>query len=80
MKRLKNFHLSLSWVLVAATPVFLALLYLNSASSYQQFKILALAAVTYLTAASWYHFKDKTLTFEIIIEYILIAALALVII
>lgn len=64
--------------MILAAPIFIGALLLADSSSRIQFKVVVLAALVYLTVASWYHFKDKTLTFEIMIEYILIAALALV--
>lgn len=80
MKRPKKLYPSLPWIFLSAVPVFLILFYLNRASSFTQFKILSLAVVSYLAVATFYHLRDKTLNFEIILEYILISALALVII
>ncbi|KKS64274.1 hypothetical protein A3A14_00785 [Candidatus Daviesbacteria bacterium RIFCSPLOWO2_01_FULL_43_38] len=66
------------WLLFFTAPLLLIALFVFRNSSGIQFKILILAALLYLAATTLHHMKDKTLTFEIIIEYILIAALALV--
>lgn len=44
------------------------------------FKLLAFAALLYLIFALLHHHRDKSLKFEIIIEYVLLAALAFIII
>lgn len=67
------------WLLFFAAPLLTVALFIFRNSSGIQFKILILAALLYLAATTLHHMKDKTLTFEILIEYILIAALALII-
>lgn len=71
--------INLIWVVIISAPVFMAALYLFRLSSKLQFQILVLASLVYLITALLHHYKDKTLTLEIIIEYVLIAALALLI-
>ncbi len=84
--RIFNFKFSifkkvnLMWIFVGATPLFLVVLYYTRYLPQLQLKVLLIASLFYLALAFMYHQKDKTLTFEIIIEYILIAALALVIV
>lgn len=70
---------NLLWIFVATAPLFLFGLFAFPYSLEARFKILLIAALFYLALALMHHQKDKTLTFEIIIEYILIAALALVV-
>lgn len=70
---------NLIWVLTLFIPVFLVALFIFRFSPQTQFQIFVLAALVYLAVALIHHYKDKTLTLEIIIEYILIAALALLI-
>lgn len=79
MKNLGLKRLNFVWLLIFITPLLLTILVAFRNSSGTQFRILILAALLYLTATTFHHMKDKTLTFEILIEYILIAALALVI-
>lgn len=79
MRHLKAKRFNFIWLLIFTTPIFLVALVVSRNSSATQFKILILAALLYITAATLHHLKDKTLTFEILIEYILIAALALII-
>lgn len=44
-----------------------------------QLEIAAIALITYVSFSLIHHFLDKSLTFETTIEYILIAALVLII-
>lgn len=44
-----------------------------------QFLIILLALVSYIIFSLMHHYFDKTLTFEVVIEYILIAGLVLII-
>lgn len=74
------FSVSPVWGLVVATPIFLITLFLFRTSSGWQLRIILLTTAIYLGAALLHHKKDKSLTAEIVIEYILIVVLALVII
>lgn len=67
------------WVFLFSTPFFLVGLWMARYSPSVQIKLLIVAALFYLALALMHHQKDKTLTFEIVIEYILIAALALIV-
>lgn len=71
--------LNLIWILILSTPIFLVALFIFRFSSSIQFQIFVLAALLYLAVAIIHHYRDKTLTLEITIEYVLIAALALLI-
>lgn len=75
-----RFKFNFVWLLIFITPLLLTALFVSRNSSGTQFKIIILAALLYLATTTFHHMKDKTLTFEIMVEYILIAALALVII
>lgn len=70
--------INLNWLFLITTPIFVLSLLVFRSSSQILLQIMAFAAIVYLTIASLHHLKDKTLTLEIIIEYILIAALALI--
>lgn len=76
IKTLKNNPVR-AWIF--ATPLFIFALFFFRSSSFWQFRILMVAAVSYLLAAFLHHKNDKTMTLEIMIEYILIAALVLII-
>ncbi len=65
------------WILIFSTPVFLGLLIIFRFSSERQMQIFIAASIVYVLTAILHHFQDKTLTMEIIIEYMLIAVLAL---
>lgn len=79
MRRFFLKKLNLIWILALSTPAFFVALFIFRFSSTIQFRIFTLAALVYLGVALLHHYKDKTLTLEIIIEYILIAVLALLI-
>lgn len=61
--------------------VFLALLAMVKleGSPWQQLQLLISASLVYLVWALWHHKVEKSLNKEIMIEYVLIAALSLVI-
>lgn len=67
------------WILFALTPIFLGLVFAYRYSPVIEFQILSLAAFCYLITAIFHHIKDKTLRVEVMIEYILIAVLALIV-
>lgn len=71
--------IDLPWLLVLAIPLFTIILWINRLTPDFNFKLVAVAALLYLAVAFIHHRRDKTLTLEIIIEYILIAALVLII-
>lgn len=76
-KFLKKFNFA--WIIIFLTPFFILALYSLKAHPVLQMQILILFALAYLMLAILHHYQTKTLTFEIIIEYILIAALVLII-
>lgn len=70
----------LNILFILTIPVFAAALYWFRFSSSTEFVIFSVASVVYLIMALIHHFRTKTLILEIVIEYILIAILALVVI
>lgn len=78
MNNLRIKNSKILWPLFFITPVLLGITIYSRNYLNLQFKVLIFAALIYLIFTTLYHLKDKTLTFEIIIEYMLIAALALV--
>ena len=79
MKKIKTLNLNLNWVLFLTAPLFIAVLFIFRFSPHIEFCVLIFTALIYLAVAILHHLKDKTLTLEIIIEYVLIATLALII-
>lgn len=77
MRVIKN--LKPIWIFILSTPLFVFSLIAFRYSSKLQFETLSLAVLTYLTAALLHHLKEKTLNSEVVIEYVLLAALALII-
>lgn len=80
MRKRKVISLNLTWALLLSAPVFIYGLFIHRYSPKNVFAILSLAALLYLLVALSHHLKDRTLTLEVWVEYLLIAALALVII
>lgn len=78
-KKLKIPNISLATVVFFTAPVFIFTLFAYRFSPEIQFQIFTLAALVYVIIALVHHHRDKSLTLEITIEYVLIAALALVI-
>lgn len=66
-------------VLIGAALVALVSILRLQGSPSVQFEVLALLVLFYLSWALLYHFLDKSLKLEVMIEYILTALLALVI-
>jgi hypothetical protein len=74
------YKMNLTWLFLISTPVFIFFLYLNRFSPEHIMIILFLATALYLFCVLIHHFRDKTLSLEIMIEYVLIAILALVVV
>ncbi|KKR80446.1 MAG: hypothetical protein UU73_C0001G0216 [Candidatus Daviesbacteria bacterium GW2011_GWA1_41_61] len=79
VNRLKIPEIDLMTVIFFTVPIFIFTLFAYRFSPQIQFQIFTLAAIIYVIVALVHHHKDKSLTLEIIIEYVLIAALALII-
>lgn len=70
---LSNTFLALSLVMIV-----LSFFYRNK--NIYQYEIIFISVLFYLTSSVIHHYFDKSLTFEILLEYILIGALAFLII
>ena len=84
MRKVKILNINLArfnlmWVFIFTIPIFITLFLAYRFSPRYQMAVLVAAAGMYLMIALFHHFREKTLTLEIIIEYVLIAALALII-
>lgn len=79
MIKKSTLRFDLFWVLVIFTPLFMGLILAFKYNPVLEFQALALAAFGYLIFAFLHHYKSKTLRLEVMVEYILIAALALII-
>lgn len=82
IKKIKLYikKLDLLWMFVGSLPFFLIALFWFRFSPKIQFIIFFIATCFYLIIALIHHFRHKTLILEIVIEYILIAILALIIV
>ena len=70
---------TLNYLYLPLALVFLVSLYFFRANAIYQVEVIIGAAITYITVALLHHHFDKSLTLEIIIEYILIAILVVII-
>lgn len=70
----------MSFIFALTIPVFSIALFWFRFSPQIQFIIFSVATIIYLSFALIHHFREKTLILEIVIEYILIAILALVVV
>lgn len=68
------------WGFIVSIPFFLIALFWFRFAPTIQFIIFSIATCFYLIFALIHHFKQKTLILEIVIEYVLIAILALVVV
>lgn len=82
MKKIRLFisKLDLIWTFAGSMPFFIIALFLFRFNPAIQFIIFSVATIFYLIIAIIHHFRQKTLVLEVVIEYILIAVLALIII
>lgn len=71
--------INLTWVLFFSVPLFLIIFLRYRHSPYLIFLLLTLATLIYLLVSLLHHLKDKTIRTEVILEYFLIALLALII-
>lgn len=78
MKVLKK--INLMYIFSLSAPIFAYLIYLNRHSGNRQLNILACFTLLYLILACLHHLKDKSLTLEVFLEYLLIAGLSLVVV
>ncbi len=71
--------ITLSHFYLPLAIIFLGLLYLFRSNSLYQVELIIASSIAYITIALLHHHLDKSLTLEIIIEYILIAILVVII-
>lgn len=65
--------------LVMGAGVLFSFILIKNMSKAITFEMVAIVAILYCLSAFVHHLHDKTLTFEIVVEYILLAGLMLVI-
>ncbi len=69
---------SFNFVYLSLALIFLAVMFYFKDDSKIQIQIVVASAIVYVATALCTHHFDKSLTFEIIVEYILLALLVLV--
>ncbi len=74
-KKIVQYNL-LSYIFLATSVCLIIASFLFKQCSVYQYQIIFLAVVLYLASSLIHHYLDKSLTFEIGLEYILIGALA----
>lgn len=72
--------LNLTAIFFLTIPIFLITLFWLRFSPQKQFITFSIATLVYLIFALIHHFREKTLILEIVVEYILIAILALIVV
>lgn len=75
----KLFKVDLTHVLAPLSVAAVVLLILFRGNSTAQFTLVAVSVSVYLIVVLIHHWFDKSLTFEVMVEYILIAVLILII-
>lgn len=78
MKNLRKLRLNLSYLFVPIAIILFGVAYFYRYQPQIQFEILAFGSFLYLVLALGHHYIEKSLTFEVFIEYILIAALVVI--
>lgn len=79
MKKIIKYDLLSNIFLVLSLAMIAASFFLKYRNLYQ-YEIIFITVLLYLTSSLLHHHFDKSLTFEIVLEYILIGALAFLII
>lgn len=79
MSKLAKLKFSYTWLIVITVPVFLVAMFVFRSSSAIQFKAILILVTVYLIGAIVHHWQDKSLTLEMLLEYVLIAGLVLLI-
>jgi hypothetical protein len=78
LKRLARVHLDQLFLPVAI--VLIGMIFIFRHQNQIQFELVVLATILYLGTALLHHHFDKSLTIEVILEYILIALFAIIVI
>lgn len=76
---IKKIRFSYSWLILISIPVFLVAMVVFRAAPANQFRAVLGLCALYLGGAILHHWQDKSLTLELIIEYVLMAGLVLLI-
>lgn len=79
MDKLVKIKFSYTWLVIVTLPVFFTAMFVFRSSSAIQFKAILTLVALYLLGAILHHRQDKSLTLEMLIEYVLIAGLVLLI-
>lgn len=78
--KIKNLiKMDLGYLMLLTAPFFILFVYLFRYSTFLQFEVLSLAALVYLIIGIAHHYHKRTLSLEIIVEYVLISGLVLII-
>lgn len=80
MKKVLRLRFDYGVLILMTVPFFVLSIYFLRYSPQAQFESILMFTALYLGGAILHHWLDKTLTLELLIEYFLIAALALLII
>ncbi len=78
--RLQKHHITQNTINLVFLPICILIMYLSfthSSQSYYQLKLMLTAGVTYMILSTIHHYFDKSLTFEVVFEYILIGTIAI---
>lgn len=75
--KLKKIHLMKIWA--GSSLFFIVLLIIFHFSPQTEMAVLTLGALTYVILAFLHHLKERDLSFEVMLEYVLIAILVLII-
>lgn len=71
---------SLIWMFLFLVPIFILVILVFETDSLTKLSVLTIAAFLYITIALLHHHQEKSLRLEVIVEYVLIAILALIVI
>lgn len=66
-------RISFSLIFVTFLPIFVAALSYFYGLTKVQFGVVVMAALLYLILAMLHHYRDKTLTFDTMVEYVIVA-------
>lgn len=74
------YKINFIWLFILTTPIFLYLILFRNFEQSSKMLLITCAILIYVALALLHHYFDKSLKVEIVIEYVLIGALALMII
>lgn len=79
MKKVYRVTENLNYIFLIVVAILILLTIFFKDQPGLQFQILVTGAILYVSMALAYHHLDKSLTFEVLLEYILIGSLAIII-